>query len=310
MGVMMKKKLFFVFNPHAGKATIRSKLLDVVDVFVKGGFEVQVHPTQERRDAAKQVKEACEWADLVVCCGGDGTMDEAVKGLMQAERKVPIGYIPAGSTNDFASSLQISRDMATAAQQIVDGEVRYVDIGTFNDEYFVYVAAFGVFTEVSYATDQQLKNSMGYLAYVLQGAKEIFDIKSYRMKFTSDVDTYEGEFIYGMVTNSKSVGGMKNLTGKNVELNDGYFEVTLIHTPKNALELAEVVGCLMSQEDNSNLIDTFKTHKLTVESEEEVSWTLDGEFGGSVKQLVIENQKQALPLILSPTKEKEIPLIG
>lgn len=306
----MKKKLFFVFNPHAGKAAIRTKLLDVVDVFVKGGFEVQVHPTQEQKDAAKQVEEACKWADLIVCCGGDGTMDEAVKGLMSAERRLPIGYIPAGSTNDFASSLQISRDMAVAAQQIVDGEVRYVDIGTFNDEYFVYVAAFGVFTEVSYATDQQLKNSMGYLAYVLQGAKEIFDIKSYKMKFTSDVDTYEGEFIYGMVTNSKSVGGMKNLTGKNVELNDGYFEVTLIHTPKNALELAEVVGCLMSQEDTSNLIDTFKTRTLTVESECAVNWTLDGEFGGSVTKLVIENQKQALPLILSPTKEKEIPLIG
>lgn len=306
----MKKKLFFVFNPHAGKAMIRSKLLDVVDVFVKGGFDVQVHPTQERKDAAIQVQRACEWADLIVCCGGDGTMDEAVKGLMSAERKVPIGYIPAGSTNDFASSLQISRDMIVAAQQIVDGEVRYVDIGTFNEEYFVYVAAFGVFTEVSYATDQQLKNTMGYLAYVLQGAKEIFDIKSYTMKFTSDVETYEGEFIYGMVTNSKSVGGMKNLTGKNVELNDGYFEVTLIHTPKNPLELAEVVGCLMSQEDTSNLIDTFKTRTLTVESDEAVSWTLDGEFGGSVKQLVIENHKQALPLILLPTKEKEIPLLG
>ena len=306
----MKKKLFFVFNPHAGKALIRNKLLDVVDVFVKGGFEVQMHPTQQRKDAAIQVKNACEWADLVVCCGGDGTMDEAVKGLMQAERKVPIGYIPAGSTNDFASSLQISRDMTVAAQQIVEGEVRHVDIGTFNEDYFVYVAAFGVFTEVSYATDQQLKNSMGYLAYVLQGAKEIFDIKSYKMKFTSDVDTYEGEFIYGMITNSKSVGGMKNVTGRNVELNDGYFEVTLIHTPKNALELAEVVACLMSQEDTSNLIDTFKTQKLIVESEEEVNWTLDGEFGGSLQEVVIENRKQALPLILSPTKEKEIPLIG
>ena len=200
--------------------------------------------------------------------------------------------------------------MTIAAQQIVDGEVRHVDIGTFNDDYFVYVAAFGAFTEVSYATDQQLKNSMGYLAYVLQGAKESFDLKSYKMRFTSDVDVYEGEFIYGMVTNSKSVGGMKNVTGKNVELNDGYFEVTLIHTPKNALELAEIVGCLMSQEDTSNLIDTFKTQKLTVESEEEVSWTLDGEFGGSVKDVVIENQKQALPLILAPTKEKDIPLLG
>ncbi len=306
----MKKKLFFVFNPHAGKAMIRSKLLDVVDVFVKGGYEVQVHPTQERRDAAAQVKAASEWADLIVCCGGDGTMDEAVKGFMEAERKVPMGYIPAGSTNDFASSLQISREMHVAAQQIVDGSARYLDIGSFNEDYFVYIAAFGLFTETSYQTDQQLKNTMGYLAYVLQGAKEIFDIKSYRMKFTSDVETYEGDFIYGMVTNSKSVGGMKNLTGKNVEMDDGYFEVTLIHTPKNPLELAEIVACLMSQEDTTNLIDTFKTRKLTVESDEKIGWTLDGEFGGAVDHLIIENHQKVLPLVLNPVKEKEIPLLG
>ncbi len=288
---------------------IRSKLLDVVDVFVKGGYEVQVHPTQERKDAAIQVKEACEWADLIVCCGGDGTLDETVKGYMEADREVPIGYIPAGSTNDFASSLQISREMTVAAQQIVDGEVRHVDIGLFNKDYFVYVAAFGVFTEVSYQTDQQMKNSLGYLAYVLQGAKEIFDVKSYHMRFITDVATYEGEYIYGMITNSMSVGGMKNLTGKNVELNDGYFEVTLIHNPQNPLELAEIVGCLMSQEDTSDLIDTFKTSKLTVECDEAVSWTLDGEYGGSVDYAVIENKKQALPLVLMPTKEKEIPLL-
>lgn len=306
----MKKKLFFVFNPHAGKAMIRSKLLDIVDVFVKGGYEVQVHPTQERRDAAMQVEAASEWADVIVCCGGDGTMDETVKGFMEAERKVPIGYIPAGSTNDFAASLQISREMTIAAQQIVDGSVRHLDIGSFNEDYFVYIAAFGLFTETSYQTDQQLKNTMGYLAYVLQGAKEIFDIKSYRMKFTADVDVYEGDFIYGMVTNSKSVGGMKNLTGKNVEMDDGYFEVTLIHTPKNPLEMAEIVGCLMSQEDTTNLIDTFKTRKLTVESDEKISWTLDGEFGGAVDHVVIENHQKVLPLVLNPSNEKEIPLLG
>ena len=306
----MDKKLFFVFNPHSGKALIRNKLLDIVDVFVKGGYRVITHPTQDKKDATKQVEEAAKWADLVVCCGGDGTMDEALNGLMHSEREIPIGYIPAGSTNDFASSLQISKDMVEAARQIVDGEVRRVDVGTFNEQYFVYVAAFGVFTEVSYATDQQLKNSMGYLAYLMQGAKEIFDIKSYHMVFTSDDGRYEGDYIYGMITNSVSVGGMKNLTGKNVEMDDGYFEVTLIHAPKNPLELAEIVGCLMSQEDTTDLIDTFKTRRLEVVSEELVSWTLDGEFGGAHMHLTVENHKKALPIILSPYKEKEIPLLG
>ena len=306
----MKKKLFFIFNPLSGKALIKNKLLDIVDVFVQGGYEVQVHPTQKPGEAAERTAEAAKWADLIVCCGGDGTLDEAVNGLRRAERDVPLGYIPAGSTNDFASSLQISRDMVEAARQIMQGEVRRVDVGSFNDQTFVYVAAFGIFTEVSYETDQNMKNILGYVAYLLEGVKRIFDIKTYRMKVASDTDRYEGEFIYGMVTNSCSVGGFKNLTGKNVEMDDGYFEVTLIHAPKNALELNEIISCLLTREDTTNLIESFKTTKLVVEAETEASWTLDGEYGGAPKELIIRNQRQALPIILAPADDRQIPLLG
>lgn len=306
----MRKKLFFIFNPLSGKALIKNKLLDIVDVFVKGGYEVQVHPTQEAGEATKRTIEAAGQADLIVCCGGDGTLDEVVNGLRQADREIPLGYIPAGSTNDFASSLQISKDMVEAASQIMQGEVRRVDVGSFNDQTFVYVAAFGLFTEVSYETDQNMKNILGYVAYLLEGVKRIFDIKTYRMKVTSDADQYEGEFIYGMVTNSRSVGGFKNLTGKNVEMDDGYFEVTLIHAPKNALELNEIISCLLTKEDTTNLIESFKTTRLTVEAETEVSWTLDGEYGGAPRELVIRNQRQALPIILAPSDDRQIPLLG
>jgi len=306
----MKKKLFFIFNPLSGKALIKNKLLEIIDVFVKHDYSVQVHPTQKAGEAVERTAEAAQWADLIVCCGGDGTLDEVVNGLQQADRAVPLGYIPAGSTNDFASNLQISRDMVEAARQIMEGEARLVDVGSFNDQTFVYVAAFGLFTEVSYETDQNMKNILGYVAYLLEGVKRIFDIKTYRMKVRSDTDQYEGEFIYGMVTNSRSVGGFKNLTGKNVEMDDGYFEVTLIHAPKNALEMNEIISCLLTREDTTNLIESFKTTTLAVEAETEVSWTLDGEYGGALKELLIRNQRQALSIILAPSDNRQIPLLG
>lgn len=305
----MNKKLFFIFNPFSGKLQVRSKLYEIVDAFVKEGYDVQIYPTQKPGDATEKVREAAAWADLIVCCGGDGTLDETVNGLKAAEREVPVGYIPAGSTNDFASSLQISRDMADAAKQISRGEIHRVDVGTFNEQIFVYVAAFGIFTAASYQTAQPLKNIFGHLAYILEGAKEIFEIKSYKMRIESEENVYEGDFIYGMVTNSKSVGGFKNLTGKNVEMDDGYFEVTLIRAPKTPLELSEIAACLMTQEDTTGLIETFKTSRLVVDTEDDVTWTLDGEYGGAPGHLVIENHRQVLPILLEPENHHELPLL-
>lgn len=304
----MNKKLFFIFNPFSGKLQVRAKLYEIIDAFVKGGYDVQVYPTQKPGDATEKARMAAAWADVVVCCGGDGTLDETVNGLKLQDRDVAVGYIPAGSTNDFASSLQISRDMAEAAKQICRGEVHWVDVGAFNDQCFVYVAAFGVFTATSYQTAQPLKNVLGHLAYLLEGVKEIFEIKTYRMRIESEEKVYEGEFIYGMVTNSKSVGGFKNLTGKNVEMDDGFFEVTLIRAPKTPADLAEIVSCLMTQEDTSNLIESFKASRLTINTQEEVTWTLDGEYGGAPEELVIENHRRALPILLEPENHEELPL--
>ena len=176
------KRLLFIYNPHAGKELLKPKLADVIDIFVKAGYEVVAYPTQAYRDAYKKIKkyDSSEY-DLIVCSGGDGTLDEVVTGLMEIGANVPLGYIPAGSTNDFASSLEISRDMVKAAQDIVDGHLFSVDVGSFNEDNFIYVAAFGMFTDVSYETSQDLKNILGHLAYVMEGAKRIFDVKTYHL---------------------------------------------------------------------------------------------------------------------------------
>ena len=202
----MDKKMLFVFNPCSGKGQIKTKLLEIIDIFVKGGYEVLVHPTQEPQDGYRQVKKFAQDVDLVVCSGGDGTLDEVVTALMEVEKEVPLGYIPAGSTNDFANSLSIPKDMAQAARAIVEGKCYSCDVGSFNEDTFVYVAAFGIFTDVSYQTDQNLKNLLGHLAYVLEGTKRIFNVKTYHMKVTSNGETFEDDYIYGMVSNSRSVG--------------------------------------------------------------------------------------------------------
>ena len=295
--------MLFVFNPKAGKGKIKTHLLDIVDIFSSHDYEIIIRSTQAPRDAYEKAKEYANSVDMIVCSGGDGTLDEVVTGIMEAESSVPIGYIPAGSTNDFANSLFMPKNMTKVAEMIMEEELYHCDIGRFNQKTFAYVAAFGLFTDVSYETDQDLKNVLGHVAYVLEGVKRLFDIKSYHMKVTSDEVQAEDDFIVGMITNSRSVGGFKNLTGKNVDMNDGLFEVTLIAHPKNPLQLQEIITALVMAEDNTDLICSFKTKKLTIESDEEVPWTLDGEFGGDHRYVDIENRHKALNLYLKSTKK-------
>ena len=298
----MEKKLFFVFNPKAGKGKIKTALMDIVDIFNKGGYEVVIRATQYPKDAYEITRKYADKVDLVVCSGGDGTLDEVVAGLVETGSKVPVGYIPAGSTNDFAGSLFIPKNMVAAAEMIMEENVYRCDIGKFNKQTFTYIAAFGLFTDVAYETDQDLKNILGHLAYLLEGVKRLFDIQSYHMKVTTEDEIFEDDFMYGMITNSRSVGGFKNLTGKNVDMNDGLFEVTLITTPKNPMDMQEIIAGLMSGKDNSDLIYTFKTSRIRIQSDEAVAWTLDGEYGGDHKEVEIRNLHRALNLYLTGSK--------
>lgn len=294
---MEKKKMLFIYNPKAGKAQIRSNLLEIIDIFTKAGFEVTAYPTQARGDGIKAVAERRPgYYDIVACSGGDGTLDEVVTGMMQCEKRIPIGYVPAGSTNDFANSLNIPKNMTAAAWTIVSGRTYGCDVGSFNDDFFVYIAAFGLFTDVSYETRQDIKNILGHMAYILEGMKRISAIKAYRMKVESENRTIEGEFMYGMITNSVSVGGFKRITGKYVELDDGEFEVTLIKRPSNAMELNMIMAALVSGNINTDCMYCFKTAELIITAEEEMAWTLDGEFGGRHKKVEIKNLMQALKI--------------
>ena len=297
------KKLLFVYNPRAGKEMLKPRLSDVLDIFVKAGYEVTVHPTQAYRDAYYQIKEyEVGKYDLIACSGGDGSIDEVATGMMKRREMgkdvVPVGYIPAGTTNDFAKSLHIPRKPLAAADNAVKGVPFPCDIGKFNDSVFVYIAAFGIFTDVSYETDQAVKNVLGHMAYILEGAKRIFNIPSYKIKVEHDGEVIEDEFIFGMVTNSRSVGGFSNMVGKNIVFDDGLFEVTLIKTPKNPIALQEIIAALLIEQVDTKHMYTFKTKKITFDSVEEIPWTLDGEFGGEQDYVEIENVQKAMEIMV------------
>lgn len=301
------KRLLFIYNPRAGKELLKPKLSDVIDIFVKAGYEVTVYPTQSYRDAyEKVISYDSDDYDLIVCSGGDGTIDEVVTGMMKREAKDPIGYIPTGTVNDFANSLFIPKKILEAADVAVNGRPFKCDVGKMNDGTFVYVAAFGLFTDVSYETNQNVKNILGHLAYVLEGAKRLLKIPTYRMKVTYDGNVIEDEFVIGMVTNSRSVGGVRNMIGNRVVFDDGLFEVTLIKMPKNPLELQEVLASFLIEKIDTNHIYTFSTSKIVFECEDEIPWTLDGEFGGNHKTVEIENIQQVLEIMVPEEHLEEL----
>ncbi len=292
----MDKKLLFVYNPKAGKARIRTKLADILEVFARDGYELTVCPTQKQGDACRIVAGRSKEYDLVVCSGGDGTLDETVTGMMQSGFRTPVGYIPAGSTNDFGGSLALPKNMVKAAQTIVDGRNFPCDMGAFNEDVFVYIAAFGLFTDVSYETGQDMKNVLGHMAYILEGMKRLPAIKSYSMRVCYEDKVIEDDFIFGMITNSVSVGGFKNITGKNVKLDDGVFEVTLIKKPKNPVELNNIMLSLLNRAIDTKSMYCFRTAELELESPEPVAWTLDGENGGAHKDVRIKNLHHAIEI--------------
>lgn len=297
------KKLLFVFNPHSGKGQIHQHLAVIIDTFVKGGYEVTVHPTQARNDGYEKILSRCEDFDVVACSGGDGTMNETIKALMTKGRKMPLGYIPAGTMNDFASSLGIPKDMPEAAKLIVSGQSVVVDIGSFNNEYFTYIAGFGAFTDVSYETPQQMKNMFGSLAYIAEGLKRLNTAKSYHVSVTHDGEKIEDDFIFGMVSNSTSVGGIKGLGGTEVKLDDGVFEVFLIRTPKTLPEFQLTINALLKRELDAKYFISFKAAEVEFHSDNDLPWTLDGEFGGNCRNVSIKNNCKAIEIFAAHKEE-------
>jgi len=295
---MDAKKVLFVYNAHAGQGRIRFALTEVLDIFQKAGYEVTVHPTQYKSDATECVIANDGKYDMVVCSGGDGTLDETVKGMGQCVNKVPIGYLPAGSTNDFGKTLAIPTEFPKAAKVVVEGKPFGCDVGTFNGDPFVYIAAFGALTEVSYGTNQKIKNVFGHLAYVIEGIKSIGmgNLKPISMSIVTENQLIKDTFIYGMVSNTVSIGGVK-LSDKNVKLDDGEFEALFIKYPDDPVDLNATLSSLLAQEADPDHMYYFRASSIHINADEPIPWTLDGENGGFHKEAEINNLRQYVQII-------------
>lgn len=292
------KRMLFIVNAYSGKGVIKNSLTDIISLFNGECYDVSVYITHGPGDATMRARAACgEGFDMLVCSGGDGTLNEVVNGIMQCENRLDIGYIPCGTQNDFAVCLKIPKDREEAARNILKGRPVSLDIGRYNDRYFCYVAAFGAYTEVSYETSQAAKNMLGKTAYFLECLKRTFDIKSYHMSFEFDGRRITDDIILGLISNSTSVGSFK-IPG-TVSLTDGLFEVILIRAPKNPIELQSIITAFIKQDLTSEYIYYFKTAKLKIASNADIPWTIDGEAGGISRCTTITNESLAIRMILA-----------
>ena len=284
----MKKMLFFV-NPAAGREEIRSHLMDVLSYFTGSGYDVLCHPTQKAGDIPEFLSQRGSEFDMVVSCGGDGTLNETVTGLMTLEKRPIIGYIPAGTVNDFATSLHIPTTIMEAARVIVEGVPFGVDLGGFNDRYFTYVAAFGAFTKVSYATPHASKQALGRAAYLLEGVRSLPDIRPIHVVAEADGTVFEDNVIFGMISNATSVGGFKALDDSLVKMDDGLNELALVKMPKSLADYNALLGGLATRTFNPDYFHILQSDRVTLHFNEPVPWTLDGEFGGETVDAVVTN---------------------
>lgn len=291
------KKMLFIYNPMAGKEQIRNKLSDIVQIFCEAGFEVTIFATRGKGDATNIVREKGSRYDYVVCSGGDGTMNEVATGLIRLEERPVCGYIPAGTVNDFASSLKIPKIMKKAARLITEGSVFKCDLGQFNDRYFTYVSGFGAFTEVSYQTPQEWKNALGKAAYFIEALKHITEIKTHHMVIEYDEGRVEDDFMLGLVSNSVSVAGYKAYSKMNIMMDDGLFEALFIKNIRNPLDLQGALGALMSKKFDSDRMLQISSSRIKITSDDDVQWTLDGEDGGFCREVTMTNHQYALPII-------------
>ncbi|MDR0222666.1 MAG: YegS/Rv2252/BmrU family lipid kinase [Oscillospiraceae bacterium] len=290
----MTKKLLLIVNPNAGRMKAGTVLLDLISEFSRGGYDVTVFPTAKKSDAEERVKNHGGNYDLIVSCGGDGTLSETVNGLAWISetrgKRVPFGFVPAGTANDFANTVGMPNGMKEAARAIIGGRNRSLDFGRFNDRYFIYVAAFGLFTSVSYTVPQDMKKTLGQFAYLLEGLKQAIDVPSRRLTVEYNGKVIRDDFVLGAVTNSTSVAGMFKLNKARVKLNDGKFEVTLVRDPKNPVRLSKLIMDLSAQRFDPRYVLFEKTEEVKVSSGgEPVAWCLDGEDGGSYGEAAIKN---------------------
>ena len=291
----MERKLLLIVNPTAGQKKAIKELGCVVEIFSENGYTPTVAMTSYSGHATEIARQHAENYDLIACAGGDGTLNETINGVLASGVRTPIAYLPCGTTNDLGATLGLSRDMEQAARDAAGEHSRSLDIGLFNGRHFVYTASFGAFTKASYATPQSMKNALGHLAYVLEGVKEVWHLKGIHAKVSTDAGDFEGEYIFGSITNSTSLAGILTLDKETVKLDDGYFEMMLVEKPENAIEYSR----LLSQIALKRFDDKLKLHRVShveIQTREPIDWTLDGELEPGKTDFTIENLANAIEI--------------
>ncbi len=289
-------EIMVLVNPCAGKQTILKETQEIEKIFQESGAHVCMIEPQTLEEAQKLISQREERPDLLVCCGGDGTLSAAVNNLLKTNTKVNLGYIPSGSTNDFANTLGVPKNPLQAAKMILNGAPRPLDVGKFSQRYFIYVASFGAFTQASYSAPQSLKNSLGHMAYVIEGLKELPQIKAYHMAVETERKTVEGDYLFGAVSNSTSLAGLFKLDPEAVELDDGLFEITLVKNPRNLLEFHRIVASMLSGKFDPEMITFLHTKRAVFHCEEAIPWSLDGEYAPGTQDVEIQVERAAYTL--------------
>ena len=291
------KNMLFIMNPYAGQKKANKHLADILLMFGNAGYDVNVHMTRSPGDAMVAACQRGKNMDIVVACGGDGTLNETITGLLRCGADVPVGYIPAGTTNDFASSLKLSTNIMQAAQDIVEGIPVSYDVGKFGDRYFSYVASFGAFTKASYSVPQNIKNALGHTAYVLGGISELSQIRNEHIRMDIDGEIIEDDFLFGAICNSTSIGGILTLKPSQVDMNDGLFEVLLIRAPRTLNEITTCIQSLQTQDWNCGMIRFLSGRKIQITASPSMPWTLDGEREEGHQQVTVENIHRAIRIM-------------
>lgn len=292
------KRALVVLNPKAGMKKAKKDMFEIVDRLSKKGYRVAVQTTGCRGDGTRFILEYGAKQDLIICCGGDGTLNEVLNGMQQAAPHVPLGYVPAGTTNDFARTFSLPTKAEKCMDLILDGWPRDCDLGRFNDRNFTYIASLGAFTNVSYSTPQKLKNIFGHSAYVLEGVKEIRNITPFQAQFQTNAGTFEGEFVFGSISNSSSIGGLFKLNSLDVRMDDGEFELMLVRNPKNLADLRGIIEGLVRGNYDPRYVVFTHIKEADILTEKPQTWTLDGESGGEQQKIHIETIHKAFKLLV------------
>lgn len=294
----MYHNTFVVVNPCSGRAKIKNRLLEILQLLSEAGHTLTVYPTKSRGDATSVVEKLDDSFDTIICCGGDGTLNEVITGMMHNKNRYDLGFIPAGTLNEWSTGLHISKDAKKAAKDIAERNIISLDIGKFSNRYFTYTASFGAFTEASYAASQDIKNVLGQAAYLFEGIKSVGNIKPIHLKFICDKKQIEGDYLFGSVSNSMSVGGVVKFDHTKVRLNDGMFEVMLIRSPSNIGDLNNIIDGLLKKDLDRKCIDFLHAKKIEIIGAQNVNFTLDGEYAAGEERIVIENLHSAVSFIV------------